>query len=218
MLTHLHIRNFAIIDSSELELSNGMTALTGETGAGKSILLDALGLVTGARASADSVQQGASRSDITAVFSLDALPGVVQWLTEHELNSADEDDTECLVRRTVSSNGKSRATINDVPVSVQLLKTLGEQLLNIHGQHAHQTLGKASEQRELLDSFAGGSVYSAVEKAFNQWQEADQALKDQARNANERSQRIDLLSFQLQEFDELDIGSATVEDLSLIHI
>lgn len=213
MLTHLHIRHFAIIDASELELDTGMTALTGETGAGKSILLDALGLVLGARASADTVQQGADRADITASFNLDELPATTQWLAAHELDA----DGECLVRRTLSSNGKSRATINDVPVSVQTLKALGEQLVTIHGQHAHQTLGKPAQQRALLDRYAGGAQFQRVERAYDAWKQANEAVEHQERHAHERLQRIDLLSFQLQEFDELDIGTATVADIESEH-
>ncbi len=213
MLTHLHIRHFAIIDSSELELDAGMTALTGETGAGKSILLDALGLVLGARASADTIQQGADRADITASFNLDDLPEVSQWLVAHELDA----DNDCLIRRTLSSNGKSRATINDVPVSVQSLRALGEQLVTIHGQHAHQTLGRSAQQRDLLDRYAGGAQYQRVSRAFEAWQSANEAVEHQERHAHERLQRIDLLSFQLQEFDELDIGNATVADIESEH-
>ncbi len=214
MLTHLHIRHFAIIDASELEFSSGMTALTGETGAGKSILLDALGLILGARASADSIQQGANRADITATFSLDELPAVNRWLTENELST---DDTECLIRRTVSANGKSRATINDVPVSVQTLKTLGEQLVSIHGQHAYQTLSRPAQQKDVLDTYAGTAQLGKVASTYAAWHKANLALLDATNNTREREQRIDLLRFQLQEFDELDIGTATVEDIESEH-
>ncbi|NND89679.1 MAG: DNA repair protein RecN [Granulosicoccus sp.] len=213
MLTHLHIRHFAIIENSELEFEQGLTALTGETGAGKSILLDALGLVLGSRASSTDIQQGADRADITASFNLEQLPQVSLWLKEQELD-ADED---CLIRRTVSANGKSRATINDVPVSVQLLRTLGEQLVAIHGQHAFQTLVKQGEQRQLLDRYAGLAQAERVSKAFDAWLAAHEAVENQQRDAAQRSQRIDLLSFQLQEFDELDIGHASVEDIESEH-
>lgn len=221
MLTNLHIRHFAIIDSSELEFSWGMTALTGETGAGKSILLDALGLVLGSRASTDSIQQGASRADITATFSLDALPHVLAWLLEHELTD-EVDNTagvpaECLVRRTVSANGKSRATVNDVPVSVQTLKTLGEKLVSIHGQHAYQTLGKAIEQRALLDKYAGTAQLVKVGKAHAAWDKTHHALLDFTKNSRDREQRIDLLRFQLQEFDDLDIGGESVDNIESEH-
>ena len=213
MLTHLHIRHFAIIDSSELELDAGMTALTGETGAGKSILLDALGLVLGARANSDSVQQDQTRADITATFALDELPEVVHWLQGQQLDA----DDECIVRRTLNSNGKSRASINDIPVSVQILGELGRQLVTIHGQHAHQSLGKSGEQRSLLDSVAGTAQLDKVASAYSAWKQSDQALRNHESDAKAREQRLDLLSFQLQEFDELDIGKLSVQEIESEH-
>lgn len=213
MLTHLHIRHFAIIDATEIELTAGMTALTGETGAGKSILLDALGLVLGARASADSVQQGQSRAMITASFALEQLPDVSRWLEQQELDA----QQECIVRRTINANGKSRATVNDVPVSVQLLKELGEQLVSIHGQNAHQKLGKTSEQRQLLDAYAAGPQLSQVNRAYEDWHRADAACTNQASVSAAREQRLDLLSFQLREFDELDIGTTPIADIESEH-
>jgi len=213
MLNHLHIKNFAIIDNSEIELTSGMTALTGETGAGKSILLDALGLILGERASSDSIRDGASRAEISASFQIDSLKHVVQWLKTEEL----DDDNDCLIRRTVNENGKSRATINGTPVSVQMLKTLGEKLVGIHGQHAHQTLAKASEQRSLLDRYAGSRQVERVATAFNTWQEAKQRYEQHSQSQSERSQRIDLLQFHLQEFDELDIGATSIESLESEH-
>jgi len=213
MLTHLHIRNFAIIDTSELELDAGMTALTGETGAGKSILLDALGLVLGSRASYDSIQQGQKRADITARFSIDELPDVASWLEQHELDA----DGECIVRRTLTSQGKSRATINDIPVSVQIQAELGRQLVSIHGQHAHQTLGKSTEQRTLLDRVAGGTQLKKVNTAFDAWKQAHDKLISVENDAQARQQRVDLLSFQLQEFDELDIGALSIKDIEAEH-
>ena len=213
MLTHLYIRHFAIIDSSELELDTGMTALTGETGAGKSILLDALGLVLGARASSDSIQQGQKRADITATFNLDELPAVCSWLQHHELDA----EGECIVRRTLNYNGKSRASINDIPVSMQILSELGRQLVTIHGQHAHQSLGKSAEQRQLLDTVAGTGQLEKVATAFQAWKHANDALGQYENNAREREQRIDLLSFQLQEFDDLDLGTLSVKDIESEH-
>ena len=220
MLTHLHIKHFAIIDSSELELHSGMTALTGETGAGKSIMLDALGLVLGARASSDSIQQGAKRADISATFSLELLPTAQQWLQTHELDNGDEDGTtaeDCLVRRTLDINGKSRATINDIPVSVQTLRALGQQLVAIHGQHAYQTMAKPADQRNLLDNFAGGKQLGKVKQAFTAWQQVHDALANSEENAHVKAQRLDLISFQLQEFDELDIGSTAIADIESEH-
>ena len=213
MLTHLHIRHFAIIDASELELNAGMTALTGETGAGKSILLDALGLLLGARASSDSIQQGQKRADITASFNLDDLPEVAAWLAHQELDA----EGECIVRRTLNSNGKSRASINDIPVSIQILGELGRQLVTIHGQHAHQSLGRRAEQRQLLDTVAGTNPLEKVSAAYHAWKQADDDLRDFEHNARTREQRVDLLNFQLQEFDELDLGALSIEDIESEH-
>lgn len=213
MLTDLHIRHFAIIDSSELELATGMTALTGETGAGKSILLDALGLVLGERASADSVQQGKSRADITATFNLTNNPVVLAWLQQHDLDS----DDECIIRRTLNSNGKSRATINDIPVSVNILNTLGQQLVAIHGQNTHQGISRRSEQQKLLDDYAPSGQLEKVQSAFDAWKAAELACDEYSNLAAARSQRLDLVSFQLLEFDDLDLGSMSFEQIESEH-
>ncbi|MEE9320552.1 MAG: DNA repair protein RecN [Granulosicoccus sp.] len=213
MLTHLYIRHFTIIDSSELEFDSGMTALTGETGAGKSILLDALALVIGARANAHSVQQGADRAEIIATFDILDNPKVGKWLQLHEL---DEDD-ECLLRRTLGKNGKSRASINDRPVSAQLLKELGAMLISIHGQHAHQTLSNSQEQRHLLDEYAPSALLDRVANSYDNWHAAEQELRKRTENANQLQQRIDLLQFQLREFDELDIGATPAIDIEKEH-
>ena len=213
MLTHLHIRHFAIIDNTELELSAGMSALTGETGAGKSILLDALGLVLGARASSDSVQQGAKRAEVTATFSLQHLPDVTHWLQSHDL----DEDNDCLLRRVLTTTGKSRATINGRPVTAQLLRELGEMLISIHGQHAHQTLANAAQQRKLLDQFSNHPLHQTVVQAFDNWQQADQHYCQQLKLAQTREQRRDLLQFQLQEFDTLDIAGNSIADIESEH-
>lgn len=215
MLTHLHIRHFAIIDNTEFELESGMTALTGETGAGKSILLDALGQALGSRAASDSVQQGAKRSEVSATFNIEQLPVAKQWLNQHDLDN--ESENECLIRRIVNSNGKSRATINDQPVTVQSLRTLGEMLVSIHGQHAHQTLGRPAEQRRLLDVLCNSSLPSQVTSSFDAWRSAQQQL-DELNNASESlQQRRDLVQFQLQEFDALDTGGTAIDDIESEH-
>lgn len=223
MLTHLHIRHFAIIDDSELELVDGMTALTGETGAGKSILLDALGQVLGERASSLAVQDGAERAEITASFRIDAQATVRDWLVKHELDVQED----CVLRKTLAANGRSRATINGTPVALRMLGELGEQLVGIHGQSAHQTLGQAAEQRRLLDAWTSSrvdvkkkqdaSTGTRVQRAHAAWQMAEQACRDALEASTTRSQRLDLLRFQLQEFDELDIGALRIEDIESEH-
>src|SRR5579872_4066041 len=137
MLKHIQIQNFTIIDSISLELASGMTVLTGETGAGKSILIDALTLVLGGRADTKAIRHGAQKCDVTAVFDIHLLPAANDWLKEHELIG---DEEECILRRTVPQEGSSRGFINGQPVPIQLLRELGELLVDIHGQHEHQSL------------------------------------------------------------------------------
>ena len=151
MLTSIQVRNFAIIDAVEIEFDAGMTVLTGETGAGKSILVDALGLVLGERGSSGLVRSGAKRAEFVAEFDLGNLPMAREWLEEQML---DQDD-ECNLRRVIGADGRSRAFINGNGVPLQSLKTLGEMLLDIHGQHFHQSLARRDIQRNLLDYFGG---------------------------------------------------------------
>ena len=221
MLTHLHIRHFAIIDDTALELEAGMTTLTGETGAGKSILLDALGQVLGERASPLSVQQGAARAEIAASFRLDDLPEVQAWLAEHELDGPAGED--CVLRRTLGANGKSRATVNGTPVSLRMLGTLGARLVGIHGQNAHQLLGIPTEQRRALDDWsvsrprAARGLLGEVGEAHAALAAAEQRYRDTLDATDARLQRADLLRFQLGEFDELDIGALPVETIESEH-
>lgn len=213
MLTDLHIRHFAIIDESHLELGAGMTALTGETGAGKSMLLDALGQVLGDRASSDLVQQGCARAEITAVFVLDQQPDVFQWLAESDLDA----DDECILRRTLTASGKSKASINGTPVAITQLKELGQRLIAIHGQHAHQSLTRSASQRQLLDRFAPSALMVKVRVAHAAWESAQAQLDAHANASEAHQQRRDLLSFQLREFDDLDIGGLPISALEEEH-
>lgn len=179
-----------------------MTVLTGETGAGKSILVDAVALVLGERGSSQLVRSGATRAEFSAEFDVSALAEVRAWLDEQAL---DQDD-ECLLRRVINADGRSRAFINGHSVTMQQLKSLGELLLDIHGQHFHQSLGRRPVQRDLLDFF--GDLLEkrrATETAFEQWQSLQDRL-DTLLTANaDRASRLDLLEFQLQELDALDI-------------
>ncbi|MEM7432556.1 MAG: DNA repair protein RecN [Pseudomonadota bacterium] len=204
MLTNLQVRNFAIIDQVDLEIDAGMTVLTGETGAGKSILVDALGLVLGERGGGQLVRDGAERAEFSAEFQIGALPRVSRWLRD---NALDQDDA-CLLRRVISAEGRSRAFINGNAVTVQQLKKLGEQLLDIHGQHFHQSLVRRNVQRDLLDFF-GNLVdqREATEAAYEQWQVLHQKLIDLRDADADRDSRLDLLRFQLAELDTLAIGT-----------
>ncbi len=210
MLTSLQIRDFAIVDQIAVDFEAGMTVLTGETGAGKSILVDAVGLVLGERGGSQLVRSGAKRAEFSAEFDISSLPAVKDWLEQQAL---DQDDS-CLLRRVISADGRSRAFINGNAVTMQQLKGLGELLLDIHGQHFHQSLGRKAVQRDLLDHY--GELLSQrrqTEAAFETWQSLQTQLDALQAADADRASRIDLLSFQLQELEGLDAGDGEFEDL-----
>jgi DNA repair protein RecN (Recombination protein N) len=214
MLNHIRIRNFAIIDHLDLEFGQGLTALTGETGAGKSILLGALGLLLGDRADSDSVRDGSSKAEISAEFDISQLKHVQQWLQQKELDS----DQHCLLRRRLSSDGRSRAFINGTPVPLQDMRELGEKLVDIHGQHEHQSLMKASTQRQLLDDYARHKKPLAdLKNIFQQWHKADSEYSQLKNAATERNDRIDLLRYQVQELDTLALLENEYQQLEEEH-
>lgn len=200
MLNHIHIRDFAIIDELDLDLHTGMSVLTGETGAGKSILIDALGLALGDRADADVVRQGCKRAEIIANFELADLPEAQAWLDENEL----DDDSQCLIRRTIATEGRSRGYINGTPVPIQSLRALGEMLVDIHGQHEHQSLMRVHAQRELLDDYAQhGNLLKQLAGAYKTWREANDEYERLRRAASDRDTRLDFLRYQVQELETL---------------
>ncbi|RTR05513.1 DNA repair protein RecN [Halomonas nitroreducens] len=218
MLTELAIRDFAIVDHLELELAGGMTAITGETGAGKSILLGALGLCLGERADAGSVRHGAERADLSARFDVAALPAARDWLAERELPVDD-----CLLRRVVTRAGRSKAWINGQPATVAELKALGGHLIEIHGQHAHQALLSEETHLRLLDDFAGhGEAVASLAETFRAWREARRRLKRLAEDGDEVRARRQLLRYQVEELDQLalaedELGGLEAEQESLAH-
>ena len=203
MLDWIHLRDFVLIDRLELELQPGMTALTGETGAGKSILVDAIGLALGDRADAGVVRPGAERAEIHLGFDLSRLPEVRNWLVRHDL--ADETDAAaCQLRRTISREGRSRAWINGHPCPVGQLRELGEQLVAIHGQHAHQALLKRPVQLALLDRHAGiDGLLDEMQARHAAWRALAERLDHLRTNAHELCQRIDFLRYQVQELEAL---------------
>ncbi len=203
MLLSLQVRDFAIIDQVEVEFGPGMTVLTGETGAGKSILVDALGLVLGERGSSNLVRSGAKRAEFSAEFDIQSMPAVKKLLAEQALDQ----DEQCLLRRVVNADGRSRAFINGNAATIQQLKTLGEQLLDIHGQHFHQSLGRRPIQRDLLDHY--GDLLNqreATETAFEQWRVLADRLQELLSADANRESRLELLQFQLAELDALALG------------
>ena len=201
MLLHLAIRDFAIVDRLELEFHPGFTALTGETGAGKSILVDALSLALGERAGGEQVRPGAERADVTAEFGIDALPGAGDWLREQALEG---DGGRLLLRRVVDGNGRSRAFINGRAATVNQLREAGDQLIDIHGQNAHQSLLRPEAQRRVLDAYAGLSpLVSEVGSAYREWQRLCRARLDHERSATAISAEREQLAWQVQELERL---------------
>jgi DNA repair protein RecN (Recombination protein N) len=202
MLTNLQVRDFAIVDQISVEFEPGMTVLTGETGAGKSILVDAVGLVLGERGGSQLVRSGAKRAEFSAEFDISSLSAVRDWLEEQAL---DQDD-DCLLRRVISADGRSRAFINGNAVTMQQMKSLGELLLDIHGQHFHQSLGRRPVQRDLLDHFGNLSdKRGETEASYEKWQSLQQQLDSLLAADADRASRFDLLEFQLHELDALDL-------------
>ena len=211
MLRSLQIRNFAIIDEIDITFNDDMTVLTGETGAGKSILIDALSLVLGERGSSNLIRNKEKRAEYTAEFEITNNSHALNWLIEKSLDN----ENECILRRTISPDGKSRSFINGNTVNLQSLKSLGDLLVDIHGQHFHQSLCKKNVQRDLLDHFAGLSVTkNKLKRIFNEWKElSDQLSKMIEGNAN-KEDRIDLLSFQLKELDDLALKTGEYDSLN----
>jgi DNA repair protein RecN (Recombination protein N) len=214
MLTHIHIRNFALIDEVDVEFDSGMTALTGETGAGKSILIDALGLVLGDRAEGNAVRYGCERAEISVGFTLRGLPAVTRWLGERELQA----DGECQLRRVIGRDGRSRGFINNQPVPLQALRELGEQLVDIHGQHEHQSLLHGSIQRQLLDDFAAqDGPLPDIAGLFSGWKATRGELDTVIRSEQDRQAHLDLLRYQLQELEALQLEGDEISRLTREH-
>jgi len=212
VLAHLQIRDFALIDRIELEFDGGLTVVTGETGAGKSIIVDALILATGGRAGADVIRHGADRAEISATFDVGADSDAQAWLKEQAIDC----DGECVLRRSITADGRSRGYINGQAAPLQALRALGELLLDVHGQHEFQSLGRAPVQRALLDAHAAhDSLVDRVVRTQSQVAElAEQHRELEARAAN-RSSQLELLRYQLRELDALALQAGEIESLAV---
>ncbi|WP_227108152.1 DNA repair protein RecN [Chromobacterium rhizoryzae] len=203
MLLSLTVKDFVIVDSISLDFQAGFTVLTGETGAGKSILLDALSLLLGDRAEGAQVREGAERAEITAEFDTRGRPEIDAWLDENGLNG---DDDVLLLRRLLDKSGRSRSFVNGQAATLSQLKQLGEFLVDIHGQHAHQSLMKADAQRQLLDAYAGSVALARdVNKAWQDWQTARRARADAERLSRESEVERERLNWQINELSELKL-------------
>ncbi|MGE5469432.1 MAG: DNA repair protein RecN [Bacteroidota bacterium] len=214
MLHHLTIRDFVIVDRLELAFASGFGALTGETGAGKSILIDALALALGERADAGVVRAGCDKAEVAATFSVAALPAVGAWLSANDFDG----DDELLLRRVVDAGGRSRAYINGSPATAQQLREVGEWLVDIHGQHAHQSLLRSDAQRALLDAHAGLSgLAREVGGAFRSWREAEQMLDAASQGADALLREREQLEWQIGELAALAFGEDEWATLDVEH-
>jgi DNA repair protein RecN (Recombination protein N) len=211
VLTHIQIRDFAIIDAVELELGAGLTVLTGETGAGKSILVDALLLAAGGRAGAEVVRHGSERAEVSATFDIEKNLPALAWLREQSL----EHDGECVLRRVVAADGRSRAYINGQAMPIQALRQLGETLVDVHGQMEYQSLVRQAMQRELLDR--SGDYLGSSDSVRAAWLVLSKVREDYARasaSVADRDTRLDILRYQLGEMSGLELKGGELESLS----
>jgi len=212
MLTALHIQDFVLIDQVSLPLKTGLTALTGETGAGKSILLDALGLAIGGRAERGAIRQGAERGVVSATFEPGAAHDIWAFLDDNGLHTADD---QIILRRVQMLNGKSRAFINDQPVSIGLLRQAGATLLEIHGQHDGQGFLTAATHRVLLDEFGGlDRSTKKVAKLWTAWREAEEALAEHKADRDKVLAEADYLRHVTKELEKLSPKDGEEDELA----
>ena len=213
MLTHISISNYTIVTSLEMEFSAGMTVITGETGAGKSIMLDALGLCLGDRADPKAVRPGCDQAQIIASFDVSEIEPALAWLRERDLLSGDE----CLLRRVITVEGRSRAYINGTNSTLQDCAELGALLIDIHSQHAHQSLLRKPVQRELLDAFANHiPLTRAVERTASDWLRSHRELQLLTHARDEQTARAQLLAYQVDELDALNLLDGELAEASIV--
>ena len=210
MLSLITVRNYAVIDEVEVEFQAGMSVLTGETGAGKSILVDALGLALGDRADAGAVRSGCREARISVLFECPRGHPALNWLTERGLDR----DRTCVLRRIVSARGRSRAFVNNQPATLQDLRSVGSRLVNIHGQGAHQALMHAAAQRGIVDHHGNHVELAAqVAEAFDAWRSSQQEYEAQRQRGADRASELELLSFQVRELENLDYREGELDGI-----
>lgn len=214
MLSRITVSNLVIVRSLDLPFGPGMTALTGETGAGKSILIDALGLALGDKADGSMIRSGADKAEINVGFDIDESSPIADWLQQRDLAA----DGECLLRRVLVRGGRSRAYINGIPTTTAALRELGEQLIDIHGQNAHQSLLKTHAQRALVDEYADLTTkVQKVKRLFKEWRELVDRHAQLRQAGEDRINRLDYLGFQIDELDSLVCDGETLETLEAEH-
>lgn len=214
MLAHMTISNFAIVKNLEFELKPGMTTITGETGAGKSIAIDALGLCLGDRAEACMVRPNEDKAEISAAFSLLNNQAARRWLEDNELIDGDE----CILRRVITKEGRSRGFINGSPVPASQQKALGQLLINIHGQHAHQQLMRPDYQQQMLDQYAGHhQLMEKTRNHYQRWRQANNEYKRLVQNREENEAQKQLIQYQVKELNELALAEDEYAEIEEEH-
>ena len=210
MLLSININNYTLVESLEIEFSKGTTAITGETGAGKSLVLDALGMALGDRADSDTIRHGKKRAEITAAFDISSTPEAKNWLHSNDLDA----DDQCILRRLYTTEGRSRGYINGQSCTMQQLQTLGDMLTDIHSQHEHQSLLRRETHRRLLDEYANTTeLATEVAASYQQWNSANKQLNNLLEHADELTARKDLLTFQVQELQQLGLENNELGNL-----
>lgn len=213
MLTQLTINNFAIVRHLVVELNDGMSVITGETGAGKSIGIDALGLCLGYRSESSMIRNGADKADITATFSMQTNSPAYLWLKEHELLD-DDNPNECILRRMINLEGRSKAFVNNHPLPISQLRELGQYLIHLNGQHAPQLLLKSEYQLELVDNYAGlHSLLCKMAECYQVWRKLHKQVKNFHQQCQDNEARKQLLQYQVEELDEFAIKEGEFEQL-----
>jgi DNA repair protein RecN (Recombination protein N) len=218
MLRFLNIQDFVIVDRMEVEFGRGFTVLTGETGAGKSILIDALSLSLGERSDAGQVRNGSKRAEISAEFDVSESPELLAWLRENDLEGHGDDDNVCLMRRVIEAGGRSRGFINGHPATLQQLRMVGGKLVDIHGQHEHQSLLRTEEQRDLLDAFSGSrELAQAVATSYRRWQSLQKRRIEWEQNTTSFEQEREQLELQSRELLTLNFSPDEWQTLKSDH-
>ena len=218
MLKFLNIRDFVIVDRMEVEFGRGFTVLTGETGAGKSILIDALSLSLGERSDAGQVRNGTKRAEISAEFDVSESPELLVWLRENDLEGHGDEGNICLMRRIIEAGGRSRGFINGRPATLQQLRMAGEKLVDIHGQHEHQSLLRTEEQRDLLDRFSGGrELVKEVATSFLRWQGLQKRRIEWEQNTTSFEREREELELQSRELLSLNFSPNEWQTLKSDH-
>ncbi|HEY7773647.1 MAG TPA: DNA repair protein RecN [Marinagarivorans sp.] len=211
MLTHLDVHNYTLVDNLDIELQAGLTTLTGETGAGKSLLLDAIGLAIGNKARGEAIHDNGRNAEVSALFDVSKTPHIAAWLQQQDIPTS---DNECLLKRVITPQGRSRCSINGRTTTLTQLQELGKKLVNIHGQHEHQALLSGNTQRRLLDTFGAYPQHTqAVSAAYQHWRTIEQALYQAQALADAQGAQYQLLKYQVEELTQLALQANEVQTL-----